>query len=223
MEAVAQCDVPVAILQNRIKAAKDPKQTAKLQNDLDKLLETRELIQQTVQEIVKLATDSEEQAERILTAKQHLTERENYYAAVEYFRVQCFDWHKQKDWLQNIEGDENKLMSIDRHLIILIGHRDKICIHMKGNEHISDRQHGFVQGRSCLTNLIELFEEVTMVIDEGKPVDIVYMDFSKAFDKVPHSRLVQKVKSHGIRGSVLGLLLFMICINDLEENTAGQI
>ncbi|XP_048466098.1 legumain-like [Rhincodon typus] len=98
MEAVAQCDVPVAILQNRIKAAKDPKQTAKLQNDLDKLLETRELIQQTVQEIVKLATDSEEQAERILTAKQHLTERENYYAAVEYFRVQCFDWHKQKQY-----------------------------------------------------------------------------------------------------------------------------
>ncbi|XP_048410311.2 legumain-like [Stegostoma tigrinum] len=96
MEAVAQCDVPVAILQNRIKAAKDPKEMATLQNDLDKLLETRELIQQTVQQIVKLATDSEEQAERILATKQHLTERENYYAAVEYFRVQCFDWHKQE-------------------------------------------------------------------------------------------------------------------------------
>ncbi|XP_038667674.1 legumain-like [Scyliorhinus canicula] len=96
MEAVKQCDVPVAILQNRIKAAKDPEETAKLQKDLDQLLETRELIQQTVQEVVRLATDSKEQAERVLTTKPHLTQRENYNAAVEYFRIRCFDWRKQE-------------------------------------------------------------------------------------------------------------------------------
>ena len=56
------------------------------------------------------------------------------------------------------------------------------------------------KGRSCLTNLIEFLEEVTKMIDEGRAVDVVYMDFTKAFDKVPHGRLVQKVKSHGIRG-----------------------
>ncbi|XP_078091916.1 legumain-like [Mustelus asterias] len=95
-EAVAQCDVPIAILQNRIKAAKDPVETAKLQKDLDQLLEIRELIRQTVQQIVRLATDSEEQAERVLTTKLHLTQRENYSTAVEYFRVHCFDWHKQE-------------------------------------------------------------------------------------------------------------------------------
>ncbi|XP_078409227.1 legumain-like [Cetorhinus maximus] len=95
-EAVAQCDVPVTILENRIKAAKDPEEMAKLQKDLDQLLETRELIRQTVQQIVRLATDSEEQAERVLTTKQRLTEQENYYAAVEYFRVHCFDWHKRE-------------------------------------------------------------------------------------------------------------------------------
>ena len=54
----------------------------------------------------------------------------------------------------------------------------------------------------ALTNLIEFFEEVTKMIDEGKAVDVVYMDFSKAFDKVLHGRLVQKVKSHGIRGQL---------------------
>ena len=40
------------------------------------------------------------------------------------------------------------------------------------------------------------------MIDEGRAVDVVYMDFSKAFDKVLHGRLVQKVKSHGIRGEL---------------------
>ncbi|XP_072327271.1 protein NLRC3-like isoform X2 [Scyliorhinus torazame] len=96
MEAVKQCDVPVAILQNRIKAAQDPEETAKLQEDLDQLLETRELIRQSVQEVVRLATDSKEQAERVLTTKPHLTQRENYNAAVEYFRIHCFDWRKQE-------------------------------------------------------------------------------------------------------------------------------
>ena len=73
---------------------------------------------------------------------------------------------------------------------------------MEISGHISERQHGFVKGRSCLTNLIEFFEEVMEMIDEGRAVDVVYMDFNKAFDKVPHGRLVQKVKSHGIRGEL---------------------
>eukprot|EP00061_Rhincodon_typus_P008249 g30695.t1 len=47
-------------------------------------------------------------------------------------------------------------------------------------------QGGFVPGRSCLTNLIEFFEEVTKMIDDSRAVDVVYMDFSKAFDKVHH-------------------------------------
>ncbi|XP_072097348.1 legumain-like [Mobula birostris] len=94
MEAVPQCDVPVVILQNRIKAATDLEQKEKLQKDLDHLLKVREQIVQAVRQIVILATDSSEQADRVLTAKLHLTERENYRAAVEYFQTHCFDWHK---------------------------------------------------------------------------------------------------------------------------------
>ena len=59
-------------------------------------------------------------------------------------------------------------------------------------------QHGFLKARSCLTNLICFFEEITKWVDDGSPVDIIYLDFQKAFDKVPHQSLILKLKSHGI-------------------------
>jgi len=80
--------------------------------------------------------------------------------------------------------------------------RDRISAHLQENGLVSDRQCGFVRGRSGLTNWIEFFEEVTKVIDEGRAVDVVYMDFSEVFDKVPHGRLVQILISHGIRGGL---------------------
>ena len=46
-------------------------------------------------------------------------------------------------------------------------------------------------------------EEITNIIDEGDPADVVYLDFSKAFDKVPKARLLAKIKAHGIEGRVL--------------------
>eukprot|EP00061_Rhincodon_typus_P003415 g20026.t1 len=75
---------------------------------------------------------------------------------------------------------------------------DKTYMQLEVNELISYRQYGFVLGRSCFTNMmIEFFEKVTKMI-EGKAVDVAYIDFSKAFDKVPHGKEIQKVKSHGI-------------------------
>ena len=58
-------------------------------------------------------------------------------------------------------------------------------------------QHGFLKARSCLTNVMFL-KEITKWIDNGSPVDITYLDFHKAFDKVPHQRLLLKLKAHGI-------------------------
>ena len=58
---------------------------------------------------------------------------------------------------------------------------------------IKGRQHGFTKGSSCLTNHLEFFEAVSDWVDEGKAVDIVHLDFKKAFDKVPHQRLLTKV------------------------------
>ena len=63
---------------------------------------------------------------------------------------------------------------------------------------INPSQHGFLKARSCLTNLLCFFDEITKWVDEGSPVDVIYLDFKKAFDKVPHQRLILKLKSHGM-------------------------
>ena len=61
----------------------------------------------------------------------------------------------------------------------------------------------FVKKKSCLTNLLVFMEKVTDYIDSGFPVDVIYLDFQKAFDKVPHRRLLMKLSAHGIAGDVI--------------------
>ena len=114
--------------------------------------------------------------------------------------------------------------------------------------------------KSCLTNLLSFLEDVTSkAIDEGKPLDVIYLDFSKAFDKVPHKRLLHKIESQGIsgnvatwisewlsdckqqvvlsgqfsrlqdvllgvpQGSVLGPILFLIFVNDIDTVVSSHI
>jgi galactitol-specific phosphotransferase system IIB component len=81
--------------------------------------------------------------------------------------------------------------------------KDDIVNHLRKNKIIASSQHGFTKGRSCATNLLEFMEVVTKAADSGKSVNIVYLDFAKAFDKVPIRRLVSKLSAAGIRGNVL--------------------
>jgi hypothetical protein len=67
---------------------------------------------------------------------------------------------------------------------------------------MSSEQHGFMTGRSCLTNLLETFESWTKALDEGYGLDIIYLDYRKAFDSVPHVRLIEKLKTW-IKGKLL--------------------
>ena len=80
--------------------------------------------------------------------------------------------------------------------------RESIVNHLKEHSLLLNSQHGFSKGKSCLTNLLLFMEDVTTAIDEGKPLDVIYLDFSKAFDKVPHQRLLRKLHCHGISGCV---------------------
>ena len=73
--------------------------------------------------------------------------------------------------------------------------RDHMMDFLLKHKLINHSQHGFLKARSCLTNLLCFFEEITKWVDEGSPVDIIYLDFQKAFDKVPHQRLILKLKS----------------------------
>ena len=56
---------------------------------------------------------------------------------------------------------------------------------------------------SCLTNMLCFLEEITQWIDEGSTVDIIYLDFQKAFDEVPHQKCLLKLKAHGIGEGII--------------------
>jgi len=60
-----------------------------------------------------------------------------------------------------------------------------------------------MKGRSCLTSLISFYDQVTRLVDEGKAVDVIYLDFSKAFDSVPDSILLEKLAARGLDGCAL--------------------
>ena len=71
--------------------------------------------------------------------------------------------------------------------------------HLERNELLPKEQHGFVNKKSCLTNLLETMDNITKLLDIGAPVDEIYLDFSKAFDKVPHQHLLYKLELLGIQ------------------------
>ena len=81
--------------------------------------------------------------------------------------------------------------------------RKHILEHLVTNNILSDRQHGFREGRSCLTNLLEIMESWTEILDEDDGIDVAYLDFRKAFDLVSHRHLIYKMSKYGITDQTL--------------------
>ena len=81
--------------------------------------------------------------------------------------------------------------------------REEIIRHMRINRLFSPLQYGFIDRRSTTLQLLYVLDEWTEIIDSGGTIDAVYMDFMKAFDKVPHVRLLKKLESYGIGDDLL--------------------
>ena len=81
--------------------------------------------------------------------------------------------------------------------------RDNLLNHLTEAGLLSEAQHGFLPGRSCTSQLLEVMEDWSAAVENGEQVDVVYLDFAKAFDSVPHLRLISKLHTYGIRGKLL--------------------
>ena len=82
--------------------------------------------------------------------------------------------------------------------------RYRLVKHMMAHDHFCDPQHGFVPGRSCVTQLVTTLELWSEILDSGAPIDAIYLDFRKAFNYVPHNWLLRKLETYGINGNILG-------------------
>ena len=98
--------------------------------------------------------------------------------------------------------------------------RDEILFFVESK--ISPDQHGFVKGKSCLSNLLETMDSVMELMEEGIPVDILFFDFKKAFDRVPHNRLILKLQCLGIDGKVLDVIKDFLIGRTFRVSVQGE-
>ena len=137
--------------------------------------------------------------------------------------------------------------------------KDAVMAHIIQHNQLSPRQFGFINGRSTMTQLFNYFDKCVEIVSSGKVADVIYFDFAKAFDTVPHRRLLKKLEGYRIngelfnwikaflsdreqvihvngeesdtstvisgipQGSVLGPILFVLCINDLQDAVNSEI
>ena len=81
--------------------------------------------------------------------------------------------------------------------------KNEFMKHILSNKLLSKHQHGFVNKKACVTNLLETMDFLTHSVSLKLAVDALFLDFAKAFDKVPHKRLLQKLEVYGIEGNLL--------------------
>ena len=81
--------------------------------------------------------------------------------------------------------------------------RSRMEDYLYKNNFLAKEQHGFVKSKSCTTNLLETLDLISCSLDNGIPVDVILLDFAKAFDTVPHKRLLAKLKAYGFVGLTL--------------------
>ena len=89
--------------------------------------------------------------------------------------------------------------------------RDNIMSFLKQNNLFSSKQYGFIRGRTSVLQLLTLTDQWSACLEQGGQIDIIYTDFEKAFDKVPHRRLLSKLESYGINVVVIKWIEQFLC------------
>ena len=84
--------------------------------------------------------------------------------------------------------------------------REQIMSYLFETNRIPRNQHGFLPRKSTVTNLLECLEDWSLNFDRGVQTDIIYLDYSKCFDTVVHSKLLHKLSKYGFKGVALGWL-----------------
>ena len=98
---------------------------------------------------------------------------------------------------------------------------DQLRHYLEANCIPSPHQHGFRRSRSCTTNLLLAREEWTSVLDSGTEIDAIYLDFSKAFDRVNHSILLTKLAAHGIGDPLLSWISSYLSSRSIAVRVSG--
>ena len=103
------------------------------------------------------------------------------------------------------DPENNRTISLTSHLIKIFERviRKKLFCQLESNSILSNKQHGFRKGRSCLTHLLKHIDEIIQSLLNGNDHDVIYLDFAKAFDKVDHEILVNKLRQFGVQGKLL--------------------
>ena len=95
--------------------------------------------------------------------------------------------------------------------------RKQVVQFLTDNNFLNSTQHGFREGRSCLSALLNVYDDIVhMISDPSAVVDMIYLDFAKAFDKVDHGILLRKLREIGISGN-LGIWFYNFLAHRLDN------
>ena len=109
-------------------------------------------------------------------------------------------------WLQELSQE---LLSCSPYITFNINIGKNIHQFPKTHQKMNPKQHGFLSGRSCPSQQLEHHNKLLEELEKSNNVDVIYLDFAKAFDKVDHSVFLNKLKEIGIDG-IVGVCLYTI-------------